>query len=91
MLKDRASHRRNLIQANIASVDRTPFDAMVLLLLLALFAVRHTAGKALFFQVLKAGFVIWELAVKIRDRVPQMGWNGLTAVHNAKNFIKSLT
>jgi phage-related holin len=61
---------------------------MVLLLLPTLPAERNPAGKALFFQVLDAGIIVWELAVKIDDRVPQVLRNCLSAVHNTKNFIK---
>ena len=58
-------------------------------LLLALLAEETPARKTLFFQMLKAGIIGRKLPVEIADRVSQMGWNRLTAVHNAKNFSKT--
>jgi hypothetical protein len=42
----------------------------VLAICLARFAVGDSAGETLFFEVLKAGIVIRELAVEISDCVP---------------------
>ncbi len=81
MLKDRASHRRNLSSAVIAGIHRTPADAVVLALLLALVAIGDIAGEALLHQVLKASCVIRELTVKIVDRIPEMLRDGLSLIH----------
>jgi hypothetical protein len=47
----------------------------------ALVTMRHATGKPLFLKVLKAAIVIWELSVKIIDRVPQMFRDCLSPVH----------
>jgi hypothetical protein len=70
VLKDRTSHWRNLIQALTASIDRTPFNSMVLALRLALLAVRHTVRKTRFSEMLKASIVGRKLAVEVLNCVP---------------------
>src|ERR1035438_7836036 len=69
VLKDRPGHRGNLIQADIAGIDRAALDAMVLLLLPTLSAVRNPAGETLLFEVFDASVIVWKLAVEIVDRV----------------------
>jgi hypothetical protein len=53
----------------------------VFALLLALGTGSNAAGEALFLEMLKASSVIGKLAVKIHDRVTQVLWNCLSAVH----------
>jgi hypothetical protein len=47
----------------------------------ALLAMGEPARETLFLEVLKAGFIIWKLAIKIIDRVAQVLRDGLSAVH----------
>jgi len=54
----------------ITGIDRTPVDAIVLALLLALLTVRHSPGESLFLEMLKAGGIIGKFAIEIIDRVP---------------------
>ncbi|MGC1371690.1 MAG: hypothetical protein WA824_06090 [Candidatus Sulfotelmatobacter sp.] len=88
MLKDGASHRRNLRQAFIASIDRAIFDPVMLALRLARFAIGHAIRKSLLPEMLKASLVIGELTVKILDCVSKMSGNRLPAVHDATNLAK---
>jgi hypothetical protein len=62
----------------------------VLAVLSALFAVGDSAGEALLFQVLKASRVIRELSVEVVDRVPEMLWNCLSAIHGKNSMPFSL-
>lgn len=48
----------------------------------ALLTVGNPAGEPLFLEVLKAAIVIRELSVKIIDRIAQVLWNCLSAVHD---------
>ena len=63
---------------------------VVLAILLARFAVRDSAGKPLFLQVLKASCIIGKLTIEIINRVPKMLRDGLSAVHNAETLPFSL-
>ena len=81
MLEDRSRHRGNLSSAVVTRIHRTPIDAVVFAVLLALLAVDDPAGETLLFQVLKASGVIRELAVKVVDRVPEMLRNCLSLIH----------
>jgi hypothetical protein len=47
----------------------------------ALLTEGDTAGKPLFLEMFKACIIVGKLAVKIINRVPQMLWNCLTAIH----------
>jgi hypothetical protein len=58
--------------------------------LLALLAIRDSTGKPLLFEMFKASGVIGKLAVKVIDRVPQMLWNRLARVHDARRLPFSL-
>jgi len=58
----------------------------VLAFLLARIAVRNVAGEALLHKMFKASRIIRELTVEVIDRVPQMGWNRLTAVHGKNSM-----
>ena len=91
MLKDRSSHRGNLIQALIASPHWTAMNTVMFLLFPTLLAVGNSAGESLLFEVLNASIVVRKLAVKIFHCVPQVLWNCLSAVHVVKNFTKSQT
>jgi hypothetical protein len=48
--------------------------------------VDDSAGETLLFQVLKASRVIRELAVKVIDRVPEMLWYCLSAIHGKNSM-----
>jgi hypothetical protein len=53
----------------------------MLVLRLTRFAEGNTAGEALLFQMLKACGIIRELTVEIANRIPEVGWNGLSLIH----------
>ena len=54
----------------VAGINWTPRNAIVLALFLASFAVGNSAREPLLLKVLKAGVIVWKLAVEIVDRVP---------------------
>lgn len=65
----------------VARIDRTPRDAVMLSLLLALIAIRYISGESLLHEVLKTGGIVREFAVEIADRVSQVGWYRLASIH----------
>lgn len=65
----------------IAGIYRTPRDAVVLALSLARLAVRDVSGESLLHEMFKTGCIIRKLAVEVIDRVAQVLWNSLSAVH----------
>jgi hypothetical protein len=69
VLEDRPGHRRNLCKAFIATVHGATLDTMMLTVLFARFAVRNTARKTLFSEMLKAGIIGRKLTVEIIYRV----------------------
>ncbi len=81
LLEDRPGHWRDHASAIVASVGRATRNAVMLPLLTALLAMRHAAREPLFFQELKASVIVWELVIKVIDRVPQMLRDCLSGVH----------
>ncbi len=62
----------------------------MLAILLARFAVRDSAGKALFLEVLKASCIVGKLTAEVVNRVPKMLRDGLSAVHDVQTLPFSL-
>jgi hypothetical protein len=89
VLKDRPGHRGNLIQANVASINRTPFNSVMLAFASALFAVRYSARKALFLEVLKASIIGRKLTIEVSNRVSQVLWDCLPAVHDVPKLLQT--
>jgi hypothetical protein len=48
---------------------------------LARFAEGNSAREALLFQMLKTCGIVRELAIEMVDRIPEMGWDGLSLIH----------
>src|ERR1700719_956226 len=82
LLKDRPRQRVDVIPTRLASVGRSPFDAVVLLgLLVALVAVGHAAGEALLFNRFQTGIVSREIVVKLIEGVAEFGGGCLASIH----------
>jgi hypothetical protein len=61
----------------------TILNPVMLALRLTRWAVGNTLGILLLHQVKQAGIVIWELTIKIFHCVPEMLWDGLSAIRNS--------
>jgi len=70
VLENRASHRRKLSQAFIASIDGATLDAMQFPVTLARFAEYKAAGESLLLEMLNASIIGRKLAIEVADRIP---------------------